>query len=49
MNYNYWIYEDIFCFKPKFNKVINDYIEIIKDYKSLIFLNYTDLKICIWN
>jgi hypothetical protein len=49
MNCNYLIYEDIFCFKPKFNEVINDYIEIIKDYKILIFSNYTDLKICIWN
>jgi hypothetical protein len=49
MNCNYWIYEDIFCFKPHFNEVINDYIEIIKDYKILIFSNYTDLKICIWN
>jgi hypothetical protein len=24
-----------------------NYIEIIKDYKILIFSNYTDLKICI--
>ena len=44
MNCNYWIYEDIFCFKPHFNEVINNYIEIIKDYKILIFSNYTDLK-----
>jgi hypothetical protein len=47
MNCNYWIYEDIFCFKSNFNEVINDYVEIIKDYKSLIFSNYTDFKICI--
>jgi hypothetical protein len=49
MNYNYWIYEDKFIFKPDFNEVINDYIKIIKDYKILIFTNYKDLKICIWN
>ena len=45
MNCNYYIYKDIFYFKPNFNEVMNDYIEIIKDYKSLIFSNCTDLKI----
>jgi hypothetical protein len=29
MNYNYWIYEDIFGLKLNFNEVINNYIEII--------------------
>jgi hypothetical protein len=47
MNCNYWIYEDKFIFKVNFNEVINNYIEIIKDYKILIFSNYKDLKICI--
>jgi hypothetical protein len=47
MNCNYWIHEDKFIFKPHFNEVINDYIEIIKYYKSLIFSNYADLKIFI--
>ena len=36
MNCNYWIYKDIFCFKSHFNEKINDYIEIIKDYKIYI-------------
>jgi hypothetical protein len=49
MNSNYWIYEDKFIFKPNFNKPITNYIKIIKDYKILIFSNYTNLKICIWN
>ena len=47
MNCNYCIYKDIFCFKPHFNRIINDHIEIIKNYKRLIFSNYADLKICI--
>jgi hypothetical protein len=47
MNCNFWINGDIFYFKPNFNEVINDYIEIIKDFKILIFSNYKDLKICI--
>jgi hypothetical protein len=47
MNCNYWIYEDIFCFKPNFNRIITNYIEIIKDYKILIFSKYTNLEICI--
>ena len=41
MNCNYWIYEDKFIFKPNFNEVINNYIVIIKDYKILIFSNYS--------
>ena len=47
MNENYWIYEDSFIFKPDFNEPIDDYIDIIKNYKKLIFSNYNDLEICI--
>ena len=49
MNCNYWIYEDKIIFKSNFNEVITNYIEIIKDYKILIFYKYTNLEICIWN
>ena len=47
MDKNYWIYEDSFIFKPEFNEPIDDYIDIIKNYKKLIFSNYNDFKICI--
>ena len=39
----YWIYNNIFIFKPHFNKSINDYIEIIKEHEILIFSNFNDL------
>ena len=29
MENNYWIYDDYFIFKPEFDGLINDYIQII--------------------
>ena len=40
MDNNYWIYEDYFIFKPEFNGLISHYIDIICNYKNLIFSNY---------
>jgi hypothetical protein len=37
MSCNYWIYEDKFIFRALFDEVINDYIEIIKDWGWSIF------------
>ena len=45
--YNYWIYKDSIIFRPKYNKPLCNYIEIIKKYKKIIFSNYDDLEICI--
>ena len=47
MGNNYWIYENYFIFKPKFNGKIDNYIPIIKKYKKLIFSDYDDYEICI--
>jgi hypothetical protein len=47
MNKDYWIYEDKFIFKPKFNKSIDKYADIIKNYSQLIFSNYDNLEIYI--
>ena len=47
MNNYYWIYEDSIIFKPEFNELLTNYIDIITKYKKLIFSNYYDLKICI--
>ncbi len=47
MDNNYWIYEDCFIFKPNFNKPIDEYVEIIKNYNKLIFSNYDDLELYI--
>jgi hypothetical protein len=45
---DYWIWnEDIFVFKPEFNKPLDDYINIIQKYDNLIFSNYSDITICI--
>ena len=45
MNEDYWIYEDSIIFKPEFDKPLDDYIEIISNYKKLIFSNYDNLEI----
>ena len=47
MNNDYWIYDDKFVFKPKFNESIDKYIGVIKNYSQLIFSDYDDLEICI--
>ena len=44
---DYWIYENSFIFKPTFDKPIDNYIEIIKNYKKLIFSNYDNLELYI--
>jgi len=44
----YWIYEDYFIFKPEFNDELDVFlIEVIVNYKKLIFSDYDDYKICI--
>ena len=43
MNKDYWIYDDAFIFKQEFNGLIDDYINIISNYKKLIFSDYDDL------
>ena len=43
---DYWILDDIIIFKPKFNNVLDDYVEIISKYDKLIFSNYDCPKIC---
>jgi hypothetical protein len=44
MENDYWTYEDYFIFKPTFNGPIKNYIEIIKNYRVLIFSNYDNLQ-----
>ena len=45
---DYWIWnDDTLVFKPEFNKPLDDYINIIKNYDKLIFSNYSDIVICI--
>ena len=43
----YWIHEDYFIFKPEFNNELDDFINLIVNYKKLIFSDYNDYKICI--
>ena len=45
MNEDYWIYEDKFIFKPHFNKPIDKYVGVIKNYSQLIFSDYDDINI----
>jgi hypothetical protein len=40
---NYWIYENKFIFKPKFNKSLDKYYNLISKYDQLIFSNYDNL------
>ncbi len=42
---DYAIYDDILIFKPKFNKPVDEYANLIQNYTQIIFSNYTDLKI----
>ena len=43
----YWTISDIIIFKPEFDSALNDYIEIIFQYKKIIFSNYNDPEITI--
>lgn len=42
---DYWIYEDILIFKPKFNKNLDQYKNITKNFNKIIFSNYDDLEL----
>ena len=44
---NYWILDDAIIFKPKFDNVLDDYVDIISKYNKLIFSDYDCPKICI--
>ena len=44
---NYWIITDTIIFKPEFNNELDGYIEIISQYKKLIFSNYNEPEITI--
>jgi hypothetical protein len=44
---DYWICENRFIFKYKFNEKLDKYYDLIKLYDTLIFSNYTDVNICI--
>ena len=44
MEDKYWIYEDYFIFKPNFNGLITDYLNLMVKYDKLIFSNYNSLK-----
>ena len=43
----YWIIADTIIFKPKFANSLDEYVEIISQYKNLIFSNFNDPKIAI--
>ena len=45
MEENYWLIDNKIIFKPGFNSILNDYIEIISKYNELIFSNYDDVDI----
>lgn len=39
---DYWIKDDKIIFKPKFNKSVDNFSNIVSNYKVLIFSNYSD-------
>ena len=43
----YWIIADTIIFKPEFNYSLNKYVEIISQYKKIIFSNYDEPEIAI--
>ena len=45
----YWIIDDAIIFKPTFNESLDDYSDIISNYRILIFSNYNDPYIAIKN
>ena len=44
---NYWILDNKFIFKPKFNSSIDTYYNLISNCDELIFSNYDDINSCI--
>ena len=42
MSLPYWIIDDAIIFKPKFNSCLDNYLDIISNYRILIFSNYND-------
>ena len=44
---DYYIYEDSFIFKPDFNGFLNNYINIISNYKKIFFSNYNESVLCV--
>ena len=44
---DYWIQDNKFIFKPKFNSSIYKYYDLISEYNELIFSNYFNVNICI--
>ena len=45
----YWIVDDTIIFKPKFNEYLDDYTQIISNYKTLYFSNYNDPHVALKN
>ncbi len=43
--HDYAIYGDVLIFKSEFNKPIDKYANLIKNYTQIIFSNYEDLKL----
>ena len=41
----YWIIADTIIFKPEFSHSLDEYVEIIFQYKKILFSNSNDLKI----
>ena len=48
-NNPYWIVDDAIIFKPSFNECLDDYTQIISNYKVLYFSNHTDPLIALKN
>ena len=44
INLPYWIHDNYFIFKPHFNGLITDYLDIIIKYNKLIFSDYNELE-----
>ena len=42
MELPYWIVDDTIIFKPEFNDSLNNYTNVISNYKNLYFSNYND-------
>ena len=49
MSLPYWIVDDAIIFKPEFNSCLDDYAQIISNYKILFFSNYNDPYIALQN
>ena len=40
MEYQYWIVDEAIIFQPYFNECLDNYSDIISNYRILIFSNY---------